>query len=104
MPSSITANNKTFIYVWKPNSNTRTCTINVTAQELLDYDITAYIYLTAARERDITFNGDSIGTTTNSDFTICDVFTHSITASSTVIIGGDNVYWCGIDVVLMPKS
>lgn len=101
--SNNTINNETFLYGGVTESGSRTCKISLQSNEWSDYNVVLHIYVyTASKNRSITIGGVNLGNTTMNG--IQHFFGEISSLNNTAVIGGDGVDWCGIDVILTPKS
>ena len=82
-----------------PTSSSRTLIITLTETEWSNNTVTAYVYLyTTTKARTITIGGTDKGKTA---LTGIQYFTDNLTSSANrIVLGGDGVVWCGVDLVL----
>ena len=104
LSQSYTVNEKTFEYYWQSNKNTRSCSISLTNDEWTNYDILVYVYYYTTSNRTLTIGNTQISTNDPNLKNRVSVATGNITSSNSTIMQSDNMGWCGIDVVLTPKS
>lgn len=104
LPQSYTVDGKTFEYYWQSNSATRSCSISLTNDEWTNYDVTVYVYYYTTSNRTLTIGNTRISITTSDLKNRVSVASGTITDNENTITQSGNMGWCGVDVVLTPKS